>query len=464
MKRLLNHTALLIVAISLFTGGNSLAARRSQPWPDIHLSTLPSVVGAANSWEFEINQRSPVYLSDLDKMYVSLAYGWGKNTNELPNRIISTDKYGYAFYNSHLDYKIYDFKFNIYSNLSRKTFGSLWVNYGKRKNRFNDESIVVSTPSSMQVKTAFAWKVAPKVTLGISGSINNWPRSLVFVFQPQDYDQYQPKDLPADVGENLVGEFDVMYRPNPSLDIIVGGMFQNIYTKFNPSDSIVVNGSISTRRDTAEVKEYIYSGAPRIMVRKTFSTGDYIRAGAAYYFNLFDYQFRGAREYSEPSFVDPSYRSQELSSFIPKWKIFADGSKVLGSRAALYLCGEFAGYPNALSTEDTQWAPLRQSLVDLVDLSSGAFTAELSGKLTRILDGMVGIEVRYFDNGDSNPDLDSRSMYASVKVGTTTRFYRNLWWSVRVPGYTLYTSEALGSEILFSNRTYIETDILFLGL
>ena len=32
-------------------------ATKKKPWPDINLSTLPSVVGMANSWAFEINQR-----------------------------------------------------------------------------------------------------------------------------------------------------------------------------------------------------------------------------------------------------------------------------------------------------------------------------------------------------------------------------------------------------------------------
>lgn len=466
MKRLLLPVAALIALTLMAVTNDASAARRPKPWPDVNLSTLPSIVGAANSWAFEINHRSPAYLVDLDKMYVSLSYGWGKSDNNLPARVAEGDLFGYDFYNSRLDHKLYDFRFNIYSNFSRRTFGSLWVSYGKRKGRSTNESIVVSTPSSMMVKTALAWKVTPKVTLALSGSIDNWPRSMVFVFQPKDYNEYDQKDLPADVGENLVGEFDVMYRPNPNFDIIIGGSFQNIYTKFEPPQEspFESDGTVSTTKDTAEVKEYIYSGSPRVMIKKTFTSGDYIRAGASYYFNLFDYQYEGARQYYEPSLVYPSYRTQELSSFIPKWRLFADGSKVLGSKGALYLSGEIAGYPNVLETTDTEWAPLRQSLVDLVNLTSSSITAELTGKLTRIFQAMVGAEVTFFKHGDANSNIDDRSTYISVRLGTTTRFYRNLWWSVRIPDLRLYTSEALGSEILFQNRSYIETEILFIGL
>lgn len=464
MRRVFEFASFLSVACLLLAATDAQASRRSRPWPDVSLSTLPSVVGATNSWVYEINQRSPAYLADLDKMYVSIAYGWGKSNNNLSSGDPTKD--GYAFYDARLDHRIYDFKFNIYSNLGKTTFGSLWVSYAKYKSSSSKESIVPSTPSSMMVKTAFAWQVLPKVTLALSGSITNWPRSLVLVFQPKDDQNYGQRELPADVGENLVGEFDVMYRPKPGLDIIVGGVFQNIYTKFNPphESPFESDGSVSTRKDTAEVKEYIYSGAPRFSVKKTFASGDFVRVGGAYYFNLFDYQYEGARELSEPSPIIPSYRLQEFSSFIPKWRLFADGSKTLGSRGALYLAGELGSYPNYLEIKDTEWAPLSQSLVKLVDLSSGSVTCELSTKLTRILNAMAGFEMRFLKKDDESDYLDDRSVYATLKLGATTRFYRNLWWSIRIPEIRLYSSEALGSSILFENRSYIETEILFVGL
>ncbi|MFH2055307.1 MAG: hypothetical protein ABIJ61_05070, partial [bacterium] len=298
------------------------------------------------------------------------------------------------------------------------------------------------------------------------GSFGNWPRSPVFVLQPYDT-EYEQKDLPADVGENLVGIVDVLFRPRPDLDLIFGGEFQSIYTKFNPPQSSGINtdGTVATVKDTAEVKEYVYSTAPRLIVKKTFSKGDYVRFGGSYHFNLFDYKYRGAKQYALPSDDYPSYRPQDFATMIPKWRVFADASRLLGSNGSLYLGGEFGSYPNVLEKEDTEFAPLRLSLLNLIDINSGSITAEISGQLTRILQGMAGLELRMLDVGDSDPQLiDDRSMYATLKLGTTTRFYRNLWWSVRVPAIRLYSSDALGSMMLFNNTSYIETEILFVGL
>lgn len=456
-----------LICILLTPSGE--AGHRKKPWPDVHLSTLPSVVGLANSWAFEINERSPAYLVDLDKMYVTLAYGFGKNDNDIALRDADALQYGANFYRSRMDYKIYDFDFNIYSNLGERTYGSMWVSYGKREDRTYKESIIQAVPADLRVKAAFAWDFADRWTISGSGAFGNWPRSLVFVFQPQETQQqaYEQKDLPADVGENLVGVVDLLYRPNPGLDLIFGGEFQSVYTKYNPpqTSGIQTDGTVSTVKDTAEVKEYIYSSAPRFIVKKTFQGGDYIRAGASYHFNLFDYQYRGAKQYAEPSQTFPSYRPQELATMIPKWKVFVDGTKLLGANGALYLSGEIASYPNVLDYQDTEFAPLRLSYISLVDLTSGTVTAELSGKLTRILQGMAGIELRFLDTGNSDPELiDDQSMYATLKLGTTTRFYRNLWWSIRVPAFRLYSTDALGSALLFGNRSYIETEILFVGL
>ncbi len=459
MRNLIMTFTAVILTFSLI--GTTADARKGKPWPDISLSTLPSVVGAANSWAYEINHRSPTYLADLDKMYVSLSYGLGKETKHLPKLKETQFEAAYRSYCSVLDNKISNFRFNIYSNLGKHTFGSLWVTYGKRLNRLTNKSIIKSIPSSMEVKIAFAWRIAEKITLGVSGSKSNWPRSLVFIFQPKNTESEQA-ELRADVGENLVGELDLLYRHRPDLDIIIGGFFQNIYTKSN-----LVSDNYG---DTCRVKEYIYSGAPRFAIKKTFTSGAYLRLGGAYYFNLFDYEYEGGgsgaskMKFEAPSSQLPSYRLQEFSSFTPKWHVFADGSKILGNNSALYLAGEFGHYPNHLTIDDTQWAPLRGSLVELNDLVSGSVTAEITSKLTRILHAMAGVEIRLFDNGDVNDDLDNRSLYAKLSLGTTTRFYRNLWWSVRAPDIRLYTSKALGSSILFRNRSYIETEILFLGL
>ncbi len=55
-------------------------------------------------------------------------------------------------------------------------------------------------------------------------------------------------------------------------------------------------------------------------------------------------------------------------------------------------------------------------------------------------------------------------MYLKLRAGGTTRIYRSLWWTVRVPDMRLYTSKKLGSAVLFENKSYIETDLLLLGL
>jgi hypothetical protein len=149
---------------------------------------------------------------------------------------------------------------------------------------------------------------------------------------------------------------------------------------------------------------------------------------------------------------------------VPQWRVYADGTKALGANAALYACVETGRYPNALTKKDTDFVPLQMSLVDLVDLSSTSLRVDLTGKLTRIFTGMIGFEVRQFANGDDRTLLDDRSMYLKLRAGGTTRFYRNLWWSIRMPDLRLYTSKGLGSAILFENKSYIETDILFLGL
>jgi hypothetical protein len=337
---------------------------------------------------------------------------------------------------------------------------------GKREVEDFNESIVMSVPANLRVKGALAWKILPRVSVAASGSFNNWPRSLLFVFQPQSA-QYEQKQLPADVGENLTAEVDLLYRPNPSVDLILGGEFQAIYSKYNPphTSGFLEDGSVSSVKDTAEVKEYIYSSAPRFLVKKSFQKGDYIRAGASYHFTLFDYQFRGARQFSQPSLEYPSYRLESFDTMIPRWKVFADGTKLIGENGSLYAAAEFGQYPNALTYEDTEFAPVRLSLINLQDLVSGSFDIELACNLTRIFNAMVGVNLRFVDIGEPDPELmDDRQVHASLKLGTSTRFYRNLWWSVRIPALRITRSDALGSAVLFNNRSYIETEILFVGL
>jgi hypothetical protein len=112
MLRLLLTLAVECALIISLSSGVAEGARKKKPWPDVNLSTLPSVVGAANSWDFEINERSPVYLADLDKMYVTLAYGWGESSNNLQGRDPNLDQYGYGFYNTTFEHSINNFDFS----------------------------------------------------------------------------------------------------------------------------------------------------------------------------------------------------------------------------------------------------------------------------------------------------------------------------------------------------------------
>jgi hypothetical protein len=87
MKRQLTIILLAAVLLSLAVGSSAEAGRKTRPWPEISLSTVPSIVWMANSWAYEINHRSPTYLGDLDKMYISFAFGYGRNRNSLDNLI-----------------------------------------------------------------------------------------------------------------------------------------------------------------------------------------------------------------------------------------------------------------------------------------------------------------------------------------------------------------------------------------
>jgi len=452
--------------LPLIMSSSSEAKRKARPWPDINLSTLPSIPWMANSWAFEINTVSPAYLGDLDKMYVSFAFGSGKNSNSL-NALEgqSVGRYGYGFYKA-INYTNNDFRLDMYSNLGKTTFGSLWVVYGKDKNKKNKNPFLEAVPSRLNFKTAFAWRPKNNLTLGASGSISNYPSSYIFALQPSDAAVSDSQlSLPSRDGENLAAEVDLLYRTKNNLDIIVGGKFQRLFEKFNAQDAPAnSDGTPANYKDTATVKEYIYSGAPRVSVKKTFASGSYVRGGGAFYFSLYDYQYAGASRYDYPSVVYPSYRLQSFETLIPKWEVFADGSKMIGANSSIYARLQTGRYPNALTKKDTDFVPLRISLVNLVDLSSTALRVDLTGKLTRIFTGMIGFEVRQFSNGDDKTLLDDRSMYVKVRAGGMTRFYRNLWWSIRVPDLRVYTSKALGSAILFENKSYIETDILFLGL
>lgn len=464
MKRQLAKILIAIILLLAVLGSTADAKRKSRPWPEVSLSTVPSIVWMANSWAYEINYRSPAYLGDLDKMYLSFAYGRGKNTNSLddPGRQAAS-RYGYSFYEA-IDYKNNDFRLDMYSNLGKTTYGSLWVVYGKDKK--DRDPFLEAVPSRLNFKTAFAWRPKSNLTLGISGSISNYPSSYIFALQPSDAALTDSQlSLPSRDGENLSGEIDLLYRTKNNMDIIVGGKFLRLFEKFTAPDSPTnSDGSPANYKDTSTVKEYIYSGAPRISVKKTYASGSYWRAGGALHFNLYDYQYAGAGRYDYPSQDFPSYRLQSFETLVPKWKLFADGTRTLGTNSAIYACLETGRYPNALTRKDTDFVPVRISLADLVDLSSTSLRVDLTGKLTRIFTGMIGFEVRQFSNGDDKTLLDDRSMYVKIRAGGTTRFYRNLWWSVRVPDLRVYTSKALGSAILFENKSYIETDILFLGL
>jgi hypothetical protein len=340
------------------------------------------------------------------------------------------------------------------------------VVYGRDRNKKNKKPFLEAVPSRLNFKTAFAWKLKENLTLGISGAISNYPSSYVFALQPSvPVVNDSQLSLPSRDGENLIGEVDLLYRTKSNMDIIVGGTFQRLYEKFDAPDApLRADGTRNNYKDTAIVKEYIYSGAPRVSVKKTYPSGSYWRAGGTFYFSLYDYQYAGASKYEYPDTTFPSYRLQSFETLVPQWKVYADGTKALGTSAALYACFETGRYPNALTRKDTDFVPLRLSLVNLVDLSSTSLRVDFTGKLTRIFTGMIGLEVRQFANGDDKTLLDDRSMYIKLRAGGMTRFYRNLWWSIRVPDFRLYTSKGLGSAILFENKSYIEMDILFLGL
>ncbi len=187
----------------------------------------------------------------------------------------------------------------------------------------------------------------------------------------------------------------MLYRTKSNLDIIVGGIFQRLYEKFDaPESSLDSLGNPTNYRDTAIAKESIYSGAPRVSVKKTYPSGSYFRGGGAIYFSLYDYQYAGASQYDYPNKYLPSYRLQSFETLVPKWKFYADGTKMLGLNTALYACIETGRYPNALTRKETDFVPVRISLANLVDLSSTSLTVDLTGKLTRIFHGMIGFEVR----------------------------------------------------------------------
>jgi hypothetical protein len=424
-----------------------------------------------NSWQFEINKRSPAYLSDLDKLYVALAFGYGKNQNSL-NALTGAQshRWGYSVYNN-IDYRMTDFSLNIYSQLGSKTFGSLFATYGSDRNQTTKDDFLRSIPNRLDVKTAFAWRLRHKLTLGVSGRFSNYPKSYVFALQPTNTSPYENQvNLPVNVGQTYIGESDLMYRTDEGIDFILGGKFQYRYSKFFKPDDVVGDGLL----DTAEVKEHIYSGAPKVMVKKTFPSGSFIRGGASYYFNLFDYQYLGGGNYPTVNTSVPSYRSQQLSTMIPNWELFVDGSKVIGPEAVVYSSLRYSNYPNRLTRSETDWIPIDLSLVNADNLNSVEWLTDVSGKLTRILHGLAGVRVRYLNpkiNSQRDPlqavegnvPLDNRSVYVSLRLGTTTRFYRSLWWSVRLEDLHLYSTKEVGTASLFENRTFIETEVLLLG-
>ncbi len=468
MSKFLKFSLLILLILPMVATEAGAVPRKSRPWPEINLSILPSIVGMSNSWAFEINHRSAVYLSDLDKLHLAVSYGRGRNDNNLAALTgQNAGRYGYRFY-SGIDYSIDNFRLDVYSHLGKKTFGSLWATYGEDKDRLTKDAFLVAEPNRINVKTAFAWKFKPHLTAAISGVFNNYPRSFIFALQPSGT---SPADtqftLPANVGENLEGQLDVMYRTDNNLDVIFGGRFMYQHTKFAAPDPPIGAGY----RDTAEVKEFVYSGAPRLIVRKTFQSGSYLRAGASVYFSLFDYQYMGTGKWDYPSTAVPSYRAQSFETMIPKWELYVDGSRLIGANAAIYSALEFAGYPNRLTRKNTDFVPVDLSLVNSDNILSAAFTADISGRLTRIFHAMAGIKIRHVSKGDDLSGanaaagiMDDRSLYPSLRFGTMTRFYRSLWWTIRVNDLRLYTSEAVGTAALFENTSFIETEILFLGL
>jgi len=456
---------LLIASLSfgLITANPTWAQRKSRPWPEISLSTLPSVVGMSNSWPYEIQRRSPVYLADLDKLHVAFSYGKGRHDNDLnPLAGAASARYGYSFYQG-VDYSSDNFKLDVYSHLGKTTFGSVWAVYGEDEDRETRRAFLTSEPNRVEVRTAFAWTFKPGWTAAVAGTFSNYPYAYVFALQPSGS---QPTDsqfaLPANVGEQFTGTVDVLHRSQSNLDLIVGAEFLRHYTKFAAPDP----PAGSNYRDTSEVKEYIYSGAPRVILKKTFSTGDYVRAGASVYFNLVDYQYTGAGRWEYPSLAVPSYRTQTLESMVPKWNFYLDGSHLLSSNAVLYGAAEVAGYPNRLTRKDTDFVPVDFSLLDVENITTAAFTVDIAAKLTPIFHGTAGVTLRYLDTGPitATRPVDDRSLYPSLHVGTQTRFYRSLWWTVRVNEFRLYTSEEVGTAALMENRYYFETEVLFLGL
>ncbi len=184
MSKFLKLGLLILLFLPVIVTDLGAAPRKSRPWPEINLSILPSVVGMSNSWAFEINRRSAVYLSDLDKLHLAVSYGMGKNENDITALTgQSAGRYGYRFY-SGIDYKIDNFKLDVYSHLGKKTFGSLWATYGEDENRSNREAFLLAEPNRLNVKTAFAWKFKPRLTAAISGAFSNYPRSYIFALQP----------------------------------------------------------------------------------------------------------------------------------------------------------------------------------------------------------------------------------------------------------------------------------------
>jgi hypothetical protein len=154
------------------------------------------------------------------------------------------------------------------------------------------------------------------LTLAVSGAISNYPSSYVFALQPSAAAISDSQlSLPSRDGENLVSEVDLLYRTKNNMDIIVGGIFQRLFEKFDAPDApLRADGTPNNYKDTAVVKEYIYSGAPRVSVKKTFPSGSYWRAGGSIYFSLYDYQYAGASKYDYPDTTFPSYRLQSFET------------------------------------------------------------------------------------------------------------------------------------------------------
>lgn len=213
MRLLKILVALLMIALMLAEAADA-RRRQPRPWPEINLSILPSVLGMTNSWEFEITSRSPAYLSDIDRLHIAAAFGRGKNENNLNSLANGANpRWGYNLYNT-IDYQITDLKLKVYSHLGNNTFGSLWATYGKDRDAKTKSAFIESIPNRLNVRTAFAWRILPKWTVGVSGTFDNYPRSYVFAFQQQGTSaESKQVDLPANLGENYSGELDLLYRP-----------------------------------------------------------------------------------------------------------------------------------------------------------------------------------------------------------------------------------------------------------